>query len=81
MRPKTAPVPPTFILLSVIAMVFLAAGILGLFAPTVVPPLASPKVAWSLIVVAVVMDGAAVVNVVMAVKERAGGEARLNSAR
>lgn len=54
------PAPIAFIVLSLVAALFLAAGVTGLFLPEVAPRLARPAVAWSLIGVGVVLDGFAV---------------------
>jgi len=79
MTANANPVSPTpsFIALILIAVVFLTAGVFGLLMPDIVPPLASPKIAWSLIAVAIIMDGAAVVNLYMDQKGRPGGRVRV----
>ena len=57
-KPKLA----TFITLSAVALPLLVAGIMGLTAPEIVPWAAKPSVAWSLVGVGLIMDAAAVVN-------------------
>ena len=51
---KTLPI--SFVALSTIGAIALAAGVVGLVAPEIAPPLASSTVAWSLIGVGVIMD-------------------------
>lgn len=70
--PKSAGVtiPPMGIVLSVVAIVFLAAGACGLLSPGTVPQLAAPAVAWSLITVGVVLDAAALFIVIGAARPR-----------
>jgi hypothetical protein len=58
------------IVLSMVAMLFVAAGAYGLMASEVVPQLANPVVAWSLIAVGSVLDAAAIFVVVGARKMR-----------
>ncbi len=49
--------PPLFFAAFGVAGLALGAGVLGLFAPTVVPALSDPAVAWSCIGVGVVLEG------------------------
>ncbi len=51
---KTLPI--SFVLLSGLGALSLAAGVVGLVAPEIAPPLASSAVAWSLIGVGLIMD-------------------------
>jgi hypothetical protein len=60
--------PPSFLVLNGVAMLFLIGGILGLVMPETLPPLASPAVAWSLISVGVILDLFAVAQLLRAVK-------------
>ena len=55
-------VTPMFIALGFTSLVFLVAGVVGLASPDLAPALAPPAVAWSLIGVGVVLDGAALVT-------------------
>lgn len=52
----------TFITLSMVALPLLVVGIMGLTAPELVPWAANPTIAWSLLGVGLIMDAAAVVN-------------------
>ncbi len=47
---------PAFIVTSVTANLMLAGGLTGLFAPSVVPVLAGPLLAWSLLGVGTVLE-------------------------
>ena len=51
-----------FILLSVLALPLVGAGIIGLSAPELLPWAGKPSVAWSLLGVGIIIDGAAVIN-------------------
>lgn len=57
-----APIPLAFIGLTSVAALFLGAGVVGLFAPDLLPPLASPAVAWSLLGVGIILDVGAVLQ-------------------
>ena len=48
--------PLGVLLISSIATLFMGAGAIGLFVPELVPALAKSTVAWSLIVVGIVLD-------------------------
>jgi hypothetical protein len=50
-----------FIVLSVVALVLLVAGVVGLASPELVPAMAKPMVAWSMIAIGLMLDGAAAV--------------------
>lgn len=63
-------IPPMGIVLSMVAMAFLAAGAYGLMSPEAVPQLAAPAIAWSLIAVGVMLDAAALFVVIGAAKPR-----------
>ena len=54
MTDRSLPVAP--IALSVFAVTLIGAGVCGLVQPALVPPLARPAVAWSLIVVGATLD-------------------------
>ena len=62
MNSRQKPNLGTFITLSMVALPLLVAGIMGLTAPEIVPWAANPTVAWSLLGVGLIMDAAAVVN-------------------
>ena len=61
------------IVLSTVAMIFIAAGIIGLTQPDLVPQLARPAVAWSLVSVGVLIDVYAGVQFVLVARRRAAG--------
>ncbi|CAG0933442.1 MAG: hypothetical protein EFKGCFLK_00424 [Rhodocyclaceae bacterium] len=72
--PKPAlKLPPAFFALSTAASLFLAGGVLGLFAPRVLPALASPPVAWSLIGVGVTFEAWAVAILIGTARRNAAG--------
>jgi hypothetical protein len=52
--------PPGFFVASLASGPFLAAGLIGLFVPDLLPPLAHPPVAWALLAVGVAFEAAAV---------------------
>lgn len=62
--------PPLFFAVSAVAGLALGAGAVGLFAPTVIPALADPAVAWSCIGVGVLMEGWGASMVLAAARER-----------
>ncbi|MEQ8233903.1 MAG: hypothetical protein RLW61_09020 [Gammaproteobacteria bacterium] len=72
------PLPLGPVAQSAFASLLLAAGVLGLVQPQLVPPLAQPAVAWSLIGVGALLDAWAVVAIVGAAR-RARDGTRLNS--
>jgi len=64
--------PPSFFALSTAASLFLAGGVLGLFAPLVLPPLAAPPVAWSLLGVGAAFEAWAVAILIGTARRNAG---------
>ncbi|MDO8330104.1 MAG: hypothetical protein Q7T36_06500 [Fluviicoccus sp.] len=58
--------PPLFFAATSMAGLFLAGGVLGLFAPQVIPALADKAVAWSLLGVGIALDGWAVFQLISA---------------
>ncbi len=58
--------PPQFFAATSMAGLFLVGGVLGLFAPQVIPALADKAVAWSLLGVGVALDGWAVLQLISA---------------
>lgn len=71
--PKSAQkLPPSFFVLSTAASLFLAGGVLGLFAPWVLPPLADPQVAWSLLGVGAAFEAWAVAILIGVMRRNAG---------
>jgi len=68
MTPKATTIPVMFVVLNLIAMVFFAGGIVGLLLPDLAPALADKSVAWALIAVGIILDGAAVVNLLTTMK-------------
>lgn len=62
--------PPQFFAATSMASLFLAAGILGLFAPEVIPALADKAVVWSLLGVGIALDGWAVFLLMQASRKR-----------
>ncbi|MEQ8663954.1 MAG: hypothetical protein RLW62_24300 [Gammaproteobacteria bacterium] len=71
-------VPLAALAQSLFAVSLIGAGICGLTQPELVPPLARPAVAWSLIGVGVLLDAWAVLAIVGAVR-RTRGSAALSS--
>lgn len=65
-------IPLPLIALHGVGGLLLAAGLLGLFAPEVVPPLARPAVAYALIGVGLLLDTVAVVSIVKTLRRRRG---------
>ena len=63
--------PPMFFAASVGASICLAAGLLGLFAPEVLPALAKPTTAYALIGLAVFLEGWAIFILISASREAA----------
>lgn len=63
---KRASIPWGAIITSLIASLFLCAGVAGLLMPELVPKLARPAVAWSLIGVGIVLDLGAIFHFVSA---------------
>ncbi len=61
-----------FIILSMFAMLLIAAGVAGLMLPESLPRLARPGVAWSLIGSGVVMDIYAGVQIVLRLRKKPG---------
>jgi len=64
-----ASISPLFIVLNAIALAFFTGGFLGLVMPELVPLLADPKVAWSLIGAGAILDGIAVVHALAGLKK------------
>lgn len=62
--------PPMFFVASTLASLGLAGGLLGLFAPEVIPALSDKAVAWSLIAVGVVFEGWSVAILLAAIRNR-----------
>ncbi len=62
--------PPLFFVVSTLASLTLAGGVLGLFAPEVVPALAEKTVTWSLIGVAVMLEGWAIAILLGSIRRR-----------
>lgn len=54
--------------MSVVANLMLAAGFAGLFVPEVLPALATPAIAWSLIGVGVAIEIVAMIGIVGAIR-------------
>lgn len=63
--------PPMFFATSFGASICFAAGLLGLFAPEVFPPLAEPSLAYSLIGLAIFLEGWAIFILIGASREAA----------
>jgi len=66
MTERTIPLAP--IVLSAFAVALIGAGVCGLVQPALVPPLARPAVAWSLIVVGAMLDTWAMLAIVQAAR-------------
>jgi len=62
--------PPVFFAVVGVAGLAFAAGVLGLFAPTVLPPLAHPTVAWSCLAAGVMLEAWAATMIFAAARER-----------
>ncbi len=69
-KPASVTISPMGIALSVVATLFLAAGVYGLLGPEAVPQLAAPAVAWSFIAVGIMLDAAAIFIVIGAARPR-----------
>lgn len=65
--------PLAFVVTNGLGSLMLAAGVVGLLEPTIVPQLARPAVAWSLIGVGLTLD---VLSVVQLTASRNGGRRR-----
>jgi hypothetical protein len=71
--PKPAlKLPPAFFILSSAASLFLAGGLIGIFVPELLPPLAAASVAWSLVGVGVIFEAWAVALLIGAARRNAG---------
>jgi uncharacterized MnhB-related membrane protein len=66
MTERTIPLAP--IVLSAFAVALIGAGVCGLVQPALVPPLARPAVAWSLIAVGAMLDTWAMLAIVQAAR-------------
>ena len=66
MTERKIPLAP--IVLSAFAVALIGAGVCGLVQPALVPPLARPAVAWSLIVVGAMLDTWAMLAIVQAAR-------------
>lgn len=67
------PLSPMFFLASFSASLCIAAGVLGLFAPDVFPPLAEKKVAYALIGIGVVFEGWSLSMLISTIRQRQRG--------
>jgi len=67
------PLSPLFFVASFSASLCIAAGILGLFAPDVFPPLAEKNVAYALIGIGVVFEGWSLSMLVNTIRQRRRG--------
>jgi len=63
--------PPMFFATSLGASICFAAGLLGLFAPEAFPPLAEPSLAYSLVGLAIFLEGWAIFILIGASREAA----------
>ena len=79
MKTVRSVISPSSIALMAIAVPFIAAGAIGLTSPELVPPLANPKIAWSLIGVGILMDAVASFQIVMTAKQMAAAQAQESS--
>lgn len=66
-RPR---VPLGWLAISALAMLMLAAGACGLLQPALLPMLAPPAVAWSLIAAGLMLDAMAVLQILQGVRRR-----------